>query len=200
MHGGFVDRYLLATTIGMVLGISYALASVSRQTVAICAVVLFAVVGIGERRFWLLAEHDVAPLYSAASPGSFDEMEKFIQSGEHRDLTVVFAQDMQYLQVVYYCSASLTRRLVYLADEGRQLNYQGTDNTVKIYLGLRGFFPVQVADYTEFTTTHREFLLYTQGGDWTVVNLCREAASVEVLKMDGTQWLMLVKMKETSLH
>ena len=71
----------------------------------------------------------------------------------------------------------------------------------KLMLGLREFFPVQVADYREFATTHKEFLLYTEGGsEWWLMDLLHEASSVQSLAIESNRHLYLVKMKQNPLR
>ena len=194
-HGGLSARYLLPTVIGIVVALSYLLSSVSGQAIAVAALLIFLTFSMKERSFWRTSEHDLAAPYSAFSPEQLVEVQKFIQSDSHRDLPVVFGRAMFYSQVVHYCPPDFTRRLIYLTDEDKEVSYEGTDIIVKIYSRLREFFPLRIADYTEFTSTHNEFLLYSEGLDWTLVNLNHDAASMQLLKIEGDRWLFLVRMK-----
>ena len=42
--------------------------------------------------------------------------------------------------------------------------------------------PLRLADYSEFIAAHREFLLFSQGQEWALVNLRRDAVSLELLE------------------
>ena len=56
--------------------------------------------------------------------------------------------------------------------------------------------PLRLVDYSEFIAAHREFLLYSEGEEWALVNLSREAASLQLLAIGSKRRLYLVKMDE----
>ena len=56
--------------------------------------------------------------------------------------------------------------------------------------------PIRLVDYFEFIAAHREFLLYSQGEEWALVNLRRDAVSLELLGIQYNWRLYLVKMDE----
>jgi hypothetical protein len=199
VHGLLLNRYVLATTIGVVLGVACALSIARPRMVALFALFVLSSVGVRELRFWHHSGVDpMGRAWSVISADEFVQIEKFVQDGGHLDLPVVFGPGLVYAQTAYYSPPSWTRRLVYLMDDQRELSREGNDIVVRALSGLRDFMPLRLADYSTFTAAHREFLLYSEGEDWTFLN--REAASMQLLEMEGARRLYLVKMKETSPH
>jgi hypothetical protein len=52
-----------------------------------------------------------------------------------------------------------------------------------------------MADYSEFTTSHREFLLFSNGPDWDLPSLMHEGWSVQLLSSSGHGEIYRVEMK-----
>ena len=197
MHGGLIVRYVLPTTVGLVLGLAWVLVALERKTVALVAVLLLVTVGVREMRFWhhwgfdpRVRDYDTRPM------SDFAELQRFVDSSGYLDLPVVFSETMLYLPVVHYCPAEWNRRLVYLTDERRELRYEGTDNVVKIVEGMADFLPMRLEDYTKFTAEHRQFLVYSEPTEWASNALRDEGNAVQVLKVSGNRWLYLVTMKD----
>jgi hypothetical protein len=86
--------------------------------------------------------------------------------------------------------------LVYLTDAQREVDYEGNDTVVRVLSRLQQFMPLRLVDYFEFIAAHREFLLYSLGEEWALVNLRRDAVSLELLGIQYNWRLYLVKMDE----
>jgi hypothetical protein len=82
-------------------------------------------------------------------------------------------------------------------DREKEISCEGNDSVVRVLSGLREYMPLRLADYSQFTGAHPEFLLYSEGEDWVLTYLNREATSLELLKMDASRRLYLVKMQDT---
>jgi hypothetical protein len=63
---------------------------------------------------------------------------------------------------------------------------------------VRGLVGAAVRGHSKFMTGHGEFLLYPQSSEWIVAPLSREAASVQVLSIQGKYRMYLVNMKDGS--
>lgn len=199
LHGGMLDRYTLATTIGVILGIACVLSILPVRAVVLFALFVFCIVGLREQAFWRLSGWD--PLTHDTPIGEtkeFAQIQDLVESGGHPDLPVVFDQEVLYLQIVHYCSPDWTRRLVFLTDEGRELSFDRSDTAVRIMKSFQDFFPVRLADYTQFTTQHSEFLLYAEPEGWILWSLRHEGASAQILEGKGARWLYLVRMNEAA--
>ena len=201
VHGILLSRYVMAAIFGVVVGMACALSIAGRKAAAIFALFVICSVGIREQRFWRHPTYDPLIEYSAVtSTEQLSQMGQFVQSAGHGDLPVVVSDSLIYTQLVYYSPQLSANRLVYLADERRELSYTLTDSSSKAMLALREFMPLRVADYSQFTAANREFLLYSQDADWYLPYLTHEAASVQLLAKGGSGELYLIKMKESPLR
>lgn len=200
-HGALLDRYVLAATIGIALGVSCALCVIrSPAAAALLAIFVLSRVCLPERQFWLLSGID--PLsenhYSARSTSEFDEIQGLVEGSGHPDLPVVVDDGPTYFQMVHYSASGLTKRLLYLTDEQKELSYHGTDTTVRVFELIRDSFPLRLANYSDFVSTHPEFLVYAAPEGWALYAIRQEGASAEVLKTSGPRTVYLVKMKSSS--
>jgi hypothetical protein len=198
VHGWLLDRYVLVTTIAVVVGIGCVLSVIrSNAAVAFLAIFVLSVVGLQERRFWVLSGSDALTEsnFSVRSRGELEGLQKFVQKGGHLDLPV-FDREMVYCQIVYYGSAEWTRRLEFLTDEEREIRSEGTDTVVKMNKGLGDFYPLRLEDYAEFTAKHSDFLLFAEPEGWIFQALRNEGAGTQILRASGDGRLYLVKMKE----
>ena len=200
VHGLLLARYVMATTIGLLLGITMAVSMVGRKAAMLFAVFVFGLVGMRESSFWFSREFDpFIPYFSATSTGELQHMREFIQSAGHTDLPVVISDFLLYSQFVYYSEPSWTNRLVYLADEQRELRYARTDSSSKNITSFGKLFPLQVRNYSQFTAAHAEFLFYSEGGDWYVPAFLADGFSLQLIANYPGQ-LYLVRVKESSTH
>lgn len=197
VHGALLSRYLLATIFGVVVGMACALSIAGRKAAAIFALFAICSVGMRELKFWRHPTYDPFVDHSAAtSSEQLPEMVQFMQSAGYGELPIVPSDFLIHTQLAYYSPQFCANRLVYLADERREVNFTRADTGSKSMLALREFLPLRVADYSEFTAAHREFLLYLEGVDWYSPYLSHEAASLRLLAKEGGSGLYLVKMKE----
>src|ERR1700688_1742818 len=71
---------------------------------------------------------------------------------------------------LYYTSPGRAARFVFLADEQKAVEYLGTDIVDKNIRMISLYTPLHVTDFSEFTSSHAEFLLYADdpgpGFDW----------------------------------
>jgi hypothetical protein len=204
-HGIWGSRYLLAATIGIVLGISYALSVARPRTIVLFGLFILASVCVREFTFWRYSTMPDREGWSIELQDGFGQIQGFVENGGHLDLPVVIGQGLVYTQLAYYSPPSWSRRLVYLTDAQKEFNYDGNDLVVRVLSRLQEFMPLRLADYSEFIAAHREFLLFSQGEEWALVNLRRDAVSLELLGIEDfsdqkslhQNWrLYLVKMDE----
>jgi hypothetical protein len=193
-NGPLLFRYVLATTFGVAVGTGFALAFAGRRATAIFALLLLCVIGMRESRFWRNPANDPFPPGPMATSTQLQQIAEVVESAGHRDLPVVMGDALLFVQLSYYSQPDLTNRMVFLIDERREVIYQGSDNLSKITLLLQGFLPLHVADYSEFTATHPEFLLFSDGLDWNVQASLKEGSLVQLLKKEQAE-LYLVKKK-----
>ena len=81
-----------------------------------------------------------------------------------------------------------------MADEEKELATERSDILVKAMEGLSEFFPLRIERDSKFVAAQPEFLLYSEGADWTTTSVLGEAVSVRLLQIEGERRLYLVKM------
>jgi hypothetical protein len=200
-NGALLDRYVLATTIGILVGLSCALSIVrSKPAVVFLAIFLLPMVGLTEEHFWRLRGHDARTEdgFSVRSTRQLFQVQNLVRSSGNPNLPVVVDQGPLYMQIVHYSPPDWTTHLVYLTDEEAEFTYHGTDTTVRVFKMFQSYFPLRLADYTQFTTHNPEFLVYSEPEGWMLAAMRREGASIQVLKAEGVRTVYLVKMKGTS--
>ena len=107
---------------------------------------------------------------------------------------MVMSDCLLYTQFVYYLDPNWTKRLVYLVDREREYKYSTTDTSSVTVVAFHPYFPVRVAEYSQFTATHAEFLLYSQGLDWYKRAFEHENFSMELLaKAEGGGEMYVVR-------
>jgi len=193
LHGVMVDRYLLAAAIGVCLAMGYALTLARPQIVVLFAFFVFSSVGLHELSFWRSTWRHPFTMNSPALA-----IENFVRGAGGADLPVVVADSVVFLPLAHYASPAFAHRFVFLVDEHEAVTYMGTDNLDKNLLVLRSYAPFLVDDYSQFTSSHQEFLLYVEEPvtrfDWLTWHLSREA-SLRLLAMEQNRRLYLVSMK-----
>jgi hypothetical protein len=196
VHGILLIRYVMTATIGLALGITMAISIAGRKATVLFAMFVVCLVGVRESSFWFHREYDpFIPYFSATSAGELQHMSEFMESAGHPDLPMVVSDCLLYSQFVYYSEAHWKNRLVYLADERRELHYTRADTSSKSMLAFREFFPLRVVDYSEFTTAHPEFLLYSEGLDWYIPAFLRDGFTLQLVANDRGK-LYVVRVKE----
>jgi hypothetical protein len=193
MHGSMRSSYLIVLVLGVCLAVAGILSRVRPWIVALFAVFLLFDVGLREYKFWQSAHtlHLVTPAV---------HFEQFLHATgyDSTELPVVIASGMIYTPLAYYESGLLSKRLFYLTDEAKQLYFQGTDTFDKNVKLLQNYTPLQIRDFTEWTTNHPIFLVYGEdpgyGNTWLAQYLSREGYSVQALAVDPTRRLFLVNM------
>lgn len=197
LGGGFLNRYELATTFGMILGMGCLLGRLPRRGVLLFGIVLVANLGIQEFQFWRHPGYDPRTTeLSARSKEELGEIRTFIERSGHEDLPVVFDSELIYDQFVHYAPAEWRPRIVYLTDEDREYRHDGTDTAVRLIRGLGEYLPTRLEEYGEFTGAHREFLVYSDPAQWALAAMLREGATAQLVRVDGERRMYLVKMRE----
>jgi hypothetical protein len=200
LHGILLSRYVMAAAIALVLGIGTAASVIGRNAAALFVMIVFSFVGVRELSFWLHRDNDAfTPYFSAISAGQLQQMTEFVQGAGHTDLPLVVGDCLLYSQFVHYGKPSLTDRMVYLADEQRELRYAQADTSSRSMRAFGQFFPVHVRNYSEFTTAHPKFLLYREGLDWYVPAFLGDGFSLELLASDGGRGYGQVFLVRTKL-
>ena len=193
-HANLTNRYVLASTLGLAAAIGLSLTLVRPKVAALFAIFLLASVGLREYGFWRNGHHPMAGDLTVLTREEFARVERFVLSAGQTDLPVVYGPELSYIRMAYYSSPDWDRRVVHLVDEELEQRYVGNDSIPRISRPLAEFLPLQLRNYSEFIGKHREFLLYSDGTDWMLDQLALDAASVRLLKTEGSSKLYLVRM------
>jgi hypothetical protein len=192
MHGAMRDVHALGAVIGICLALGCLLSGARPIVVALFALFVFSAVGIHEVSFWR-ANRSPHPESAATS------VQKFAQTAGYPDLPVVVS-GLPYLTISYYATPPWSKRFIFLTDENLEARYLGNDNMDKNFAVLRPYMPIHVSDFTEFASSHPEFLLYAEdpgaGFDWLPYHLSRDPWSLRVLARDPSRVLYLVTRKD----
>ncbi len=196
MHGAMLDRYVLASILGVVLSLACVMSLARPRVVLMFGIFVLSTLAIHEFTFWR-SFHSMQ-LENPAAP-----VEALLKKAGHPDLPCVVSDGLIYVQLAYYASPEVQRRLLYLEDEQKAVQFLGTDTVDRNFPVLKLYMPVQVAPYSEFVATHRTFLLYVmdaEGFNWLPGYLQTEASSVQVLGTAGAGKMYLITMKENPTH
>jgi hypothetical protein len=195
-HATLTSRHVVASIIGIVVGLACMLSDVrSKIVVAAIVFVLFSL-GFREYSFWRTGHHSVAGELSGLSVQSLAKIQAFIETGGHPELPVVYGPDLVFPQMAYYFPQNT--RIVCLIDEEKEANVTGADSNARIIEALREFTPLRLANYSQFIAAHSEFLLYSEDSDWVLPYLMRDAGSVQLLRIEGGGKLYLIRMKNAN--
>ena len=194
-HAILTARYTVMAVIGIIVAVGYALCAGRRTIVLPFSLFLLCSVGLREYTFWRTGHHPVTGIWSAASFDQLSAMESFIESAGRPELPIVFDAGAMYSQISYYSEPEFRERLVYLLDEEREYRKDGNDTMVKIMRALKDYFPMKVADYSEFTNEHGAFLVYSDNTEsWMLFSIRRDGGLAVPLKTDSNRMVYLVRM------
>jgi hypothetical protein len=79
-----------------------------------------------------------------------------------------------YLQIMYYASPELTKRLVRVVNPEAAVRWTGTDTSEIGYLLFRQFFPWRIEESERFLTVHKKFFVLLDGSNFTVFTWLRQ--------------------------
>jgi hypothetical protein len=173
------------------LALGFILSRARFRAVCLFAVFVFSVVGVQELHFWRFSRSHINDVNSGSLA-----TEQFIESAGHRELPVVFPNGELFGEQVHYASPSFAQRFVYLAQVPPPNGMQVSDTFDKEIQVLQAYWPLRVRDFREFTSAHREFLIYVEerdpGRDLMTPRLVREGWSLQTVALDDFQRVYLV--------
>ena len=193
VHGGFSPRYLLLTILGFSLAASYLFSAFDRRLATLFAVLLFASLGTQEAVFWRFESH-----FLGRNRNPTDEIEKLVAAAGYSDLPVIDSDALNYLELAYYASPELDRRMIFVADVPAAVTYTGSDTVDKCVLALRPYLRLQVYQFQEFAGSHPEFLVYSDGRaiwDWWPTRLHHDGYALELVAMNGGDRIYRARLK-----
>jgi hypothetical protein len=191
MHSGMTPRYFLSTAIGISAAFGFMLSRARAGAAALLAVFVFSAVGVEELHFWRACcqqIHDVKSCGAAAG--------KLIEGAGHKDLPVVVPSGLTLMWLAHYASPPITDRLFYPTQDLVQNNENWSDSVDREMALVPNYLPLRVSKFSQFTATHKEFLVYVEDvntpRDWLTLRLNREGWSMETVALDETRRIYLI--------
>lgn len=185
-HGPLLNRYVLVTVLAVVLGILTAFRIAGQRAVAIYALLLLCITGAKEATFWHHVDPDLYnPYFSATSARELDSVKQLMATAGQPALPIVVSDCLLDAQFSYYFEPPLRNRIVYLVDEARELQVSRTDSASRAQKAFSKVFPIRLADFSEFTTSHKEFLFYVGDRDWNSPIFREQGYSMQLLNTDN---------------
>ena len=195
IHGAMLDRYVLASVLGVALSLACVMSLARERVVWLFAIFTFSTFSIHEFSFWR-STHSLR-LDNPASPA-----ETLLQKAGHPDLPVVVSDGTTYLQLAYYASPEWKKRFVFLEDAQKAVQYAGTDTVDKNLWVLQSYMPLKIDPLNDFVAANTKFLLYVDdrgGFNWLPGYFQEAASSVQVIRLEGSRKIYLVTMRD-NLH
>jgi len=196
-HGAFLDRYVIWTTVGIVVGVGYLLPRLSGAALAAMALFLATVTSGQEVR----ALHSLQLQARKASEAPDAHLQSLLHSAGHENLPVVLWS--AYFDICYYASYGTAERLVTVTDTSGAVDYLGTDTLEKLASAMGSYGSCRLFDFGTFAAAHEEFLLYStdfsvrQGTtgfyDWWIFKLLHDHYTLELVAAEGNARLYLVR-------
>jgi hypothetical protein len=91
--------------------------------------------------------------------------------------------------MAYYAPAGASRKLYAVADPRAAVTFAGTDSIDLALLVQRRYFPLQVEEYGDLVSRHREFFLVSEPGgdfDWLPARLSHDGHTLRLLSTGTT--------------
>jgi hypothetical protein len=191
------ERYVLACIFGILLGLACALSLVRPQVLALVALFVLGTIGWQEQNFWRAGRHAAGYPYSINSNRQLGQVKTLIESAGHPELPLVVGPAFAYVGLVHYLPDSWTGRAVALVDRQRDLQADGSVPMFmyKLLDVLKDYMPLRLQQYSDFTSSHNEFVLYAEtDDDWVLTRLLSDNASLQLLARRGNKIVYLVQI------
>ena len=194
-HGALLDRYVLSVVLGIPLAACSLHAWLGRRGRIVLVIVAILLIAGRETRFWMLQEQHIGRLQSSAP-----RADQFVAAAGYPDLPVVVSSAVQYLELDHYAPPELQRRLVFLVDPVKAIEYDGSDSGDRQMLLLRDYAPLDVEEFAGFRAGHRQFLLLSNGDprlDWWPARFRGDGdADVRLLESQDSWKMYLVRLRD----
>jgi hypothetical protein len=182
-QGGMTSRYVMPAIVGGALAFGY-LISMTHHTARLLLLALM-LLNYGFSSFREIGQMVKGRLLEErlSAAGALKDV---IAKCPIPDVPVVVSSGIQYLPMAYYTPNELRGRLYAVTDPPAAVKYTGSDTVELNLLGLRPYFPLQVEDFRDFASKHREFLLVSGGAyDWWPARLSDEGNMLTLLSTNA---------------
>jgi hypothetical protein len=184
-QGGLTARYMLPTILGGCLVVGYLASKLSRVGRALLLgliLINYASSSLGQAK--RLVEGTLLERRAAAAK----EMGTIVRAHPESELPLVVSAGRRYLPMAYYTPDDLVSRLYTIADPKAAVKYTRVDSVDLDLVVIRRYFPLRIADYAEFLSRHREFLLVSDSGErfeWLTARLLDDGHVLNLIGQNG---------------
>jgi hypothetical protein len=194
-HGGMISRYMMPTVLGGALAVGYLASKAPIEARGLLLVLML-------MNYGLSSVSDVKKILEGTlleqRATAAGEVKVILTRHSESDLPVVISSGLRYLPMAYYVPAGASSRLYAVTEPGEALKFAGTDSVDLALLVLRRYFPLQVEDYGDFASRHREFILVSGSGqwfDWWPARLSHDGHTVSLLEGGGDTKIYKVTLR-----
>ena len=178
--GVFMDRYGVTALVGCSILMGALVARRARHSRPAAAAVLFIFMGA----FALNSALWIAGLYIKPRSTRTIPKPQLVLSDLSRDLPIVIANGLLFLEFDHYESKAVTGQLYFLTDAADSVRYTGTAAFDRGFYVLRRWFPIRahLEDYHQFLSAHSHFLVlaeYDFPMDWVMRKMLDDGIPLE---------------------
>jgi hypothetical protein len=197
LTGGFVERYTLASLVGITIFLAFTACARSRGDRLLAAVMVVCFLG------WFVLKTSSTVRRQIAESGGLPrhtarpfQAKAWMRDIEVSALPVAATPLVFYEQLQYYVPGSVYPRIYYLASRKDALYYDGMDTGDNAALIFSKRIPHQVSNYDSFVASNPHFLLCaeTTNPTWHIEKLLDDGARLKLLKRQETYFLFEVTM------
>jgi len=183
---GMMGRYMLPTVLGGALAVGYLTGKVPTALRTLLLMLLLMTYGLSS-----------VSVVKSALQGSLLEpraaatrqVQAIVAEYSESGLPIIISSGFRYLPMAYYAPAGANRTLYAVADPRAAATFTGTDSIDLDLLVLRRYFPLQVEEYADFVSRHREFFLVSDPRgdfDWLPARLLHDGHTLKLLSAGTT--------------
>jgi hypothetical protein len=199
LTGGFVERYALASLVGITIFLAFTACTRSRGNKLLAAVMVVCfsswfVLKTSSTVRKQMVESGGLPMH-AARPF---QAKAWMRDIEQSALPVAATPLVFYHQFQYYVPDSIHPRVYYLASRKDAMHYDGMDTGDNLALVLSKRIPLQVPSYESFVASNPHFLLCaeTTNPTWHIEKLLDDGARLKLVRRQETYFLFDVTMPD----
>ena len=187
-HIGMADRYMLPTVLGGALVLGYLIRKAPSAVRVLLLIVLLMSYAISSIN---VVQSVLNGSLLESRETATREVKTIVAQHPESDLPIVISSGIRYLPMAYYAPADANRKLYAVTDPRTAIAFtrDKSDSVDRALLVLRRYFPLQVEDYSDFVSTHREFLLVSDPGefyDWWPARLTHDGHTLRLLSAGTT--------------
>lgn len=197
LTGGFVERYTLASIVGITIFLAFTACTRSRGDRLLAATMVVCFMG------WFLLKTSSTVRRQMIESGGLPmhtaqpfQARTWMRDVEQSTLPVAATPAILFFQLQHYVPPSLHSRIYYLANRKDAMYYDGADSGDTNLMQFSRRLPLQVPGYDSFVASNRRFLLCaeTTNPTWHIEQLLHDGAHLKLLRRQDTYFLFDVTM------